>query len=533
MSGSSRQSEGPEREQHRSQLGRRTFLLGSAAAGGAVVATTAPLPARAAEAARVADLGPAARRRDQASPGRRTRIGIGYETWFDAVGWTRPEAEPVLGRYSSQDRSVIRQHATWMTYAGLDHVLVDWSNNLGGNWLNGTAEKIIAGTDTLLQVYAAMAARDRPDVTLLLGLDDGSVDTDHFRAQVERIKEKYLRDPAYRRLLVQHDGKPLLTIYTGARPTPPPTWHDDDFTVRWMGAYREIVLNPGGQWSWLDRVAYANGAEHPIADFASDALKGWTSTGAWTVSTFKTHQALRLDISTTAATTKPGEGADQKTGTLTSPAFTVTQRAISFNAIGFDMSSGADLTSLAQRNVFLLRDAKTNAILRHTTPPGDEDRFYPRQWNVGDLVGRSVRFQAVNNSTAGGSTGWMGFTGPVQQRAEQMTAVVSNGGNEAPGAYLNWDRHNRNSGANLVEMIAQAFVYEPELLLVQQWNEFGRPDQYSVAGSNDIEPTRVTRLAGAESDGWGYYYLKLVRDLVDQYRRGRAFPAVSLDTRYP
>lgn len=515
--------------------GRRSFLVGGAAAAGAVAAGTA-LPAEAKPAPSLtssAALGAPARARSRAVPRRGTRIGIGYETWFDAVGWGRPEAEPVLGHYSSQDRGVIRQHARWITYAGLDHILVDWSNNLGGNWTNGTAKKIIAGTDTLLDVYAGMKQGSRPDVTILVGLDNGAAGTATFEEQIAQIKKKYLAKPEYRRMFVAHDGKPLLTVYTGARPTAPPTWSDPAFTVRWVGAFREIVLNPGGQWSWVDRVAYANGPETALANFAGDGLKGWTATGEWAVSTVKTHQALRLDIQTTAATSKPADGANQKVGTLTSPVFSVDERVISFNAIGFDMSSGSDLKSLDGRNVFLLRDARTKEILRSTTPPGDEDRFYVRQWNVADLVGRQVVFQAVNNSTAGGLTGWMGFTNLVQQRPEQMTAVVSNGGNEAPGAYLNWDAHNRNSGAYLVEMMSNAFDYEPEFLIVQQWNEFGRPDQYSVAGSNDIEPTKVTRLAGAKSDGWGYYYLKLVRDLVDQYRAGKPFPAVKLDTRYP
>jgi len=60
----------------------------------------------------------------------------------------------VLGKYSSLDEHLIRQHAAWITYAGIDHILIDWSNNLGGNWTNGTAEKIMAGTDKLLQVYS-------------------------------------------------------------------------------------------------------------------------------------------------------------------------------------------------------------------------------------------------------------------------------------------------------------------------------------------------------------------------------------------
>ncbi|MFD2078127.1 hypothetical protein SAMN05421678_13119 [Actinopolymorpha cephalotaxi] len=82
-------------------------------------------------------------------------------------------------------------------------------------------------------------------------------------------------------------------------------------------------------------------------------------------------------------------------------------------------------------------------------------------------------------------------------------------------------------------MFAGAFDYEPEFLTVQQWNEHSRPDQFSVPGSNDIEPTKVTKLAGRDSDGWGYYYLKLVRDLITQYRQGNDFPTPTLDSRYP
>ncbi|MEO6997729.1 MAG: hypothetical protein ABI112_06565, partial [Terracoccus sp.] len=392
--------------------------------------------------------------------------------------------------------------------------------------------KIIAGTEKLFEVYAKRRERSRPQVTLLIGEDSGQVGTANFNLQIDRIKG-YLANPAYRPMFVDHDGKPLLSIFTGARTTLPPTWTDPAFTVRWTGAFREIVLNPGGVWSWVDRLPYANGAETPLSSFATTGLTGWTAQGPWKVAGFIAHPAFNKEVALTIATSQPAPGSSQQTGTLTSPAFTISEKIISFNAVGFDMRSGSDLQSLAGRNVFLLKDAASGEILRHTTPPGDPSRLYVRQFNVADLMGRKVVFQAVNNATYGGGIGWMGFDGLIQQRAEQMTAVVSNGGNEAPGAYLNWDSHNRNSGAYLVEMMSNAFRVEPEFLLVQQWNEFGRPDQYSVPGSNDIEPTRIKHLAGADSDGWGFYYLKLVRDLIDQYRSGRPYPSVQLDSRFP
>jgi hypothetical protein len=518
---------------------RRSFLIGSAAAAGA--ATLSMIGGEPAHAESNSDftgpgnLGEPARLRGSGTvaPRRHTQIGIGYETWFDAVGWTRPEAEPILGRYSSLDEKVIRQHASWITYAGIDHIIVDWSNNLGANWTNGTAEKIIAGTDKLFDVYSTMRASERPQITILVGIDNGKAGTTNFQAQIEQIKTKYLDDARYKGLLVRHEGRPLLTIYTGARTTAPPSWSDQAFTVRWMGAFREIVLNPGGQWSWVDRLAYANGPETPISTFDSTQFAGWSADSSWRVGTVKTQPAFNISLDQIIATSEPVNGAGQSTGKLTSPVLTITERFLSFNAIGFDMSAGADLSTLEGRNVYLLKDAATGQILRTATPPGDPTRMYVRQWNVGDLMGRRVVFQAVNNSSAGGGLGWFGFSALVQQRPEQVTAVVANGGNEAPGSYANWDSHNRNSGAYLVEMMAGAFKIEPEFLVIQQWNEFGRPDQYGVASSNDIEPTKITRLAGSDSDGWGFYYLKLVRDIVDQYRAGAAFPSVALDTRYP
>ncbi|MBO0885222.1 MAG: hypothetical protein J2P17_33815, partial [Mycobacterium sp.] len=126
------------------KLPRRRMLAGSAGlvVGGAAEfghsATAHASPTGSSDPG-TADLGPAALPRSSAVAGRRSRIGIGYETWFDAVGWSRPEAEPVVGLYSSTDPEVIRQHAQWISWSGIDHLCVDWSNNLGGNWTNGTA----------------------------------------------------------------------------------------------------------------------------------------------------------------------------------------------------------------------------------------------------------------------------------------------------------------------------------------------------------------------------------------------------------
>lgn len=522
--------------------GRRTFLAGGAAIGTAALfpmnsaAAAPPSPARKGglDRDRRPNSRTAARTAKQAVRSRRhTRVGIGYQTWFSerVIQFETTQAIPVLGKYRSDDVRVIRQHADWLMWAGVDYLLVDWSNNLGGNWKNGTAESIIAGTDALLNEYSRM--KERPLITLLLGQDNGEVGTPHFLEQVEQIKKNYINDRRLRKLFMEHDGKPLLSIYTGARTTEPPEWNDDAFTVRYVGAFREIVLNPGGMWSWKDRSPFANGVETPQSDFAGSGLQGWTSSGGWKVNEITTRSAFDQTATVTCANSNPGEGGEQLRGTLTSPAFEISQSVISFNAIGADMAAREALPSTSGRNVFLLKDAGTGEILRHASPPGDPFNFHVRQWDVKDLIGRSVVFEAVNDNPFSYPLGWMGFDRLIQQRPEQVTVSPAHGGNQGPGAYGNWDAKKRAHGATLTEAVNGAFTFEPELLQFTAWNEFGAPDQFGVATSSDLEPTEVNSLRGESSDGWGYYYLDLMRDLVDQYRAGHEVPELTLDTRYP
>ncbi len=114
-----------------------------------------------------------------------------------------------------------------------------------------------------------------------------------------------------------------------------------------------------------------------------------------------------------------------------------------------------------------------------------------------------------------------------------MVASVALPGNEAGGGgWLDWDAHLRCSGATLTRFMSAAFRFEPQVILIQQWNEFCAPDQYGVEASNDIEPTVVHGLDGRYSDGWDYYYLNLATKLIQQYRQGFRLPQVLLDTRY-
>jgi len=52
-----------------------------------------------------------------------------YYIWFDVPSWNRAKSDyPLLGRYSSDDPGVMRQHVRWAKAAGIDGFIVSWKN---------------------------------------------------------------------------------------------------------------------------------------------------------------------------------------------------------------------------------------------------------------------------------------------------------------------------------------------------------------------------------------------------------------------
>lgn len=528
---------------HESRLGemrsgvvaRRKFLeVAGLAASGVFVGATVGLPSAAAatlpsEGDEPTSIIPDWRRARR----QKTLFGIGYETWFrpGVNNWATAEAEPVLGYYDSMDENVIVQHAKWLTDAGFDFILIDWSNNLGANWTNGVAEKIIQATMKLLSVYRTLPRH--PRFALLLGLDNGEVSTPQFDAQIALIESTILQSPAYLAMWQRYKGRPLLPIYRGASFSPPPSYVNSRFTIRFMSAFHEITTNPWGDWSWMDRSPIVDGPMVP--SYGSQDFTGWSLDPNWSI----------LDGPFGPfATTEPNQ--DKTTGSLTSPPFVVSERALTFNTAGVDYfaTTHTDYSladKIPNRNLYLLRDARTGKVLRHAEPPNafganpfaEPPSFALAQWDLSGLEHRSVIFQAVSNSVIGPPFGWLAVGNVAQMACEQIPATVGVGGNEGPGCWTDWDAKTRDSGATLVKFMDKVFRYDPDVVLIQQWNEFASPDQYGVEGSNDIEPTVVTELDGPLSDGWGYYYLTLARELISSYRKGLTQPFVRLDTRYP
>ena len=52
-----------------------------------------------------------------------------YYIWFDPQSWDRAKSDyPTLGRYSSDDPAIMRQHIQWAKDAGIDGFIVSWKN---------------------------------------------------------------------------------------------------------------------------------------------------------------------------------------------------------------------------------------------------------------------------------------------------------------------------------------------------------------------------------------------------------------------
>lgn len=52
-----------------------------------------------------------------------------YYIWFDTQSWNRAKTDyPLLGRYSSDDADVMRQHIEWAKGAGIDGFIVSWKS---------------------------------------------------------------------------------------------------------------------------------------------------------------------------------------------------------------------------------------------------------------------------------------------------------------------------------------------------------------------------------------------------------------------
>jgi hypothetical protein len=87
-----------------------------------------------------------------------------YYIWFDPGSWDRAKVDfPLLGRYSSDDAQVMRQHVAWAKQVGIDGFIVSWK---GTDVLNRRLEQLmeIAAAEAfqLVIIYQGLDFERRP-----------------------------------------------------------------------------------------------------------------------------------------------------------------------------------------------------------------------------------------------------------------------------------------------------------------------------------------------------------------------------------
>ena len=110
-----------------------------------------------------------------------------YYIWFNATSWSRAKNDfPLLGRYSSDEERVMRQHIKWAKAAGIDGFLVSWKST---TTLDNRLEKLtrIANEEDfkLGIVYQALDFEREP------------LPVRRIRADLDFFIERFASDPAF------------------------------------------------------------------------------------------------------------------------------------------------------------------------------------------------------------------------------------------------------------------------------------------------------------------------------------------------
>ncbi len=210
-----------------------------------------------------------------------------WEEWFGPLNarWDTAEATPVIGDYASSNPDVIRQHLLWLTRAGVDDLLVDWSNNLSGHtsWsqMGPGVFELAHNTRTLLQVCAQMRKQhiQVPGVVLLFGVNNLPDNTPVEDQQLDYAARRFLQNSRYHDLWLRWHGRPLAIVLNGGGPAyqaRQKPLQNHAFTLRWMWTQDQMVhYNRQGYWSWMD------GSLHPRPTMHAGKCEALTITPAF------------------------------------------------------------------------------------------------------------------------------------------------------------------------------------------------------------------------------------------------------------
>ena len=213
---------------------RLAALLAAAVVGGAL---GYPAPAaNAAGSSAAASPSATVGSRSAAAPAPAEPLFAFFYQWFDPSSWNRAKIDyPAIGRYSSDDRSVMREQIEQAKQAGIQGFIVSWKDSVvNTRRLHALADVAAQEHFSLAMIYQGLDFNRHP-----LPVAEVAADFKTFQAQ-------FASNPVFYRL-----GGKVLTIFSG-------TWefsHDDVAKVTRDVRARMLVLSTEKSVAGYQRIA--------------------------------------------------------------------------------------------------------------------------------------------------------------------------------------------------------------------------------------------------------------------------------------
>lgn len=205
-------------------------------------------------------------------------VGVAYSTWMykGSNRFNNCWETPLIGDYTTLDSPwALEAHAALLYDAGVDFVLVDWSNNVDYDFYNkkdyrgGRArndfETIEMGTTQMFESWSKL--ENTPKIAVFIGCpgDGDAINDGRLQKKADQVYREYLEKEEFRDLYQTYLGKPLLVVYLGtpalAQTRLAKLWNDDRFTVRFLTGYigqqsmfnKKTLAATQPIWSWEER----------------------------------------------------------------------------------------------------------------------------------------------------------------------------------------------------------------------------------------------------------------------------------------
>ena len=134
------------------------------------------------------------------APARAVPLFAFYYIWFDTTSWDRAKIDyPQLGRYSSDDPRIMRQHIMWAKSAGIDGFIVSWKDTP----TNDRRLRLLMDVARQLDFKLAMIYQG-------LDFDRKPLPATQVAADFLTFRDSFAHDPVFYTI----GGKPL-TIWSG------------------------------------------------------------------------------------------------------------------------------------------------------------------------------------------------------------------------------------------------------------------------------------------------------------------------------